>query len=112
MQLGANAFAARTPCHDAAGCGFFQRSAPAGGAANGIPLNAATPFAATPCTSPPVTLAVETCAAAERQRALNAAATQAPYSRCFMTRTPGYSASLFARRAARHNAGGGADADK
>src|SRR6185503_5402339 len=39
MQLGANALAARTPCHDAAGCGFFQRSAPVGGAANGIPLH-------------------------------------------------------------------------
>src|SRR5262245_60830541 len=88
MQLGANEVAARTPCQAAAGCGFFQRSAPVGGAANGMPLNAATPFAATPCTSPPVTLAVRTCAAAEKLRDTRTAATHAPYSRCFMLRLP------------------------
>src|SRR5687767_13866578 len=31
------------PCQLAAGCGGFQRSAPTGGAANGMPLNAVTP---------------------------------------------------------------------
>src|SRR5262245_1178186 len=88
MQLGANALAARTPCHGAAGCGFFHRRAPVGGDANGIPLNDATPFAATPCSSPPATFAVETCAAAEKPRAMHTAATHAPYSRCFMIRSP------------------------
>src|SRR6188508_384767 len=85
MQLGANAFAARTPCQETTGCGFFQRNSPVGGAANGIPLNTTAPVAATPCTSPPVTLAVSTCAPAERLRVIRTAAT---HRRCFMMRPP------------------------
>src|SRR5689334_6698801 len=88
MQLGANAFAARAPAHAATGCGFFQRSAPVGGAANGIPLNVPTPFTTAPCTSPPVTLAVDTCPAAEKLRVKKAAATNAPYARCFIAAIP------------------------
>src|SRR5436190_23515794 len=88
MQLGANALAARTPAQGATGCGVFQRSAPVGGAANGMPLNAATPFATTPCTSPPVTFAVCTCPAAEKLRVNKAAATNAPYTRCFIGAIP------------------------
>ena len=43
MQTLPNLLASRTPFHFATGCGGCQRSAPTGGAANGIPLNARTP---------------------------------------------------------------------
>ena len=46
MQLGAKSLAIFTPCHAMTGCGFFQRSSPVGGAANGMPLNDAMPLAA------------------------------------------------------------------
>jgi hypothetical protein len=42
MQRGPNAVAAFTPSHFGAGCGAFQRSAPTGGAAYGMPLNTRT----------------------------------------------------------------------
>src|SRR5579862_2739092 len=64
MQLGPNVSALRTPVHGATGWGDFQRSAPVGGAANGMPLYETTPSARTPVTSPPVTAAVVTCAPA------------------------------------------------
>src|SRR6185295_15089403 len=38
-----NLLALRTPFHFATGCGACQRSAPTGGAANGIPLKARIP---------------------------------------------------------------------
>src|SRR5688572_16573564 len=43
MQTLPNLLASRTPSHLTTGCGGSQRSAPTGGAANGIPLNARTP---------------------------------------------------------------------
>ena len=43
MQTLPNLLASRTPSHFATGCGAAQRSAPTGGAANGMPLNARTP---------------------------------------------------------------------
>src|SRR5215831_9579426 len=57
MQLRANDEACLTPVHGLTGCGAFQRSAPTGGAANGMPLNDEMPFVTTPATRPPVTSA-------------------------------------------------------
>src|SRR5262245_6418987 len=57
MQLKANDDACFTPVHALTGCGAFQRSAPTGGAAKGMPLNDEMPFATTPATFPPVTSA-------------------------------------------------------
>src|SRR5262245_32073215 len=57
MQLRANEEACLTPVHGLTGCGAFQRSAPTGGAANGMPLNDEIPFVTTPATRPPVTSA-------------------------------------------------------
>ena len=37
MQAGPGFTASRTPSHGATGCGACQRSAPTGGAANGMP---------------------------------------------------------------------------
>ena len=107
MQLGANLSAARTPCHAAADCGFFQRSSPTGGAANGMPLNATTPFAATPCTWPPVTFAVVTCAAAALDRTQAATAANARTSQWFIGDPRVGFRALFARGAAKHNAPAG-----
>ena len=41
MQTLPNLLASRTPSHFATGCGGCQRSAPTGGAANGMPLKPA-----------------------------------------------------------------------
>ena len=46
------------PFPGAAGCGAFQRSAPTGGAAKGMPLNAVTPLFTVPLTRPVSTLTV------------------------------------------------------
>src|SRR5215510_493139 len=62
MQLNAKDEACLTPVHGLTGCGAFQRSAPTGGAANGMALNDAMPSATTPATRPPVTSASRTCA--------------------------------------------------
>src|SRR3954466_14598729 len=51
-----------TPDQGCTRCGAFQRSAPTGGAANGIPLNDTMPCASAPATRPPVTSASRTCA--------------------------------------------------
>src|SRR5580704_9613879 len=58
MQLAPNLSAAFTPDHLATGWGARQRSAPTGGAANGIPLNAVMEAsrAGVPDTIPPETL--------------------------------------------------------
>src|SRR5689334_9137209 len=45
------------PLQGMTGCGGFQRSCPTGGAANGIPLNEATPLFTVPVTVPPLTRA-------------------------------------------------------
>src|SRR5689334_24039007 len=45
------------PLQGMTGCGGFQRSCPTGGAANGIPLNEATPLSMVPMTVPPLTRA-------------------------------------------------------
>src|SRR5215471_18385268 len=45
MQTLPYLLASRTPLHFATGCGAVQRSAPTGGAANGMPLNARMPGA-------------------------------------------------------------------
>src|SRR5262245_6086181 len=74
MQAGAYALVFFTPLHAATGCGFFQRRSPTGGAANGMPLNDATPFVAVPSTWPPLTRAVVTCAFAARLSAHSDAA--------------------------------------
>src|SRR5882672_1977770 len=76
-QLGPNAVALLVPDQATTGCGFFQRNSPRGDAANGMPLNDAMPFAATPSTSPPVTRAVSTCAPAAKWTT-QAIARQAP----------------------------------
>src|SRR5712691_1969731 len=54
MQLGENASPFRTPVHEAGGIGACHRSAPTGGAANGMPLKTEmAPFRpAVPETSP------------------------------------------------------------
>src|SRR5215470_8294704 len=59
MQPGANASAFLTPLHGLTGWGAFHRSSPTGDAANGTPLNEATLPFTTPCTSPPVTVALD-----------------------------------------------------
>src|SRR4249919_1045975 len=64
MQLGPYADACLMPVHGVTGCGAFQRDAPTGGAANGMPLNEAMPFATAPATRPPVTSASRTWAPA------------------------------------------------
>src|SRR6185295_9097450 len=80
MQLGAKSVACLTPCHATAGCGFFQRRSPVGGAANGIPLNDAMPlFVFAPSAAPPVTLTVVIWAAAENARAQATAAAAAAW---------------------------------
>ena len=58
MQLAPNDSALRTPCQGTTGAGACQRRAATGGAANGMPLNAAIDgsLPGTPETSPPVTL--------------------------------------------------------
>src|SRR5512143_2862021 len=107
MQLGANVAAIFTPCHAMTRWGFFQRSAPVGGAANGIPLNAAMPFSAPPSTTPPVTLTVVTCAAAEKHRAHAAAAKLARRSQWFIVLSPRVDwGPLFACGTDGHNAAG------
>src|SRR5690348_7637325 len=45
MQRGPKRSALRTPVHAATGCGGFQRNAPIGGAAYGMPLNSSNPVA-------------------------------------------------------------------
>ena len=52
MQAAPNSVAARTPFHFCAGNGGFQRSAPTGGVAYGIPLKTCTLPEATPCSLP------------------------------------------------------------
>src|SRR5215813_10867717 len=49
---GPNTSASRTPSHAEAGRGAWKRSAPTGGAANGIPRNTATAFSTRPRTEP------------------------------------------------------------
>src|ERR1700722_6878919 len=44
--------ASRTPVHGVAGFGALKRSGPTGGAANGMPRKARTPFVTEPCTLP------------------------------------------------------------
>src|SRR2546423_2604729 len=66
MHSALNASAFLTPFHAAAGCGAFQRRAPIGGAANGMPLNTRTPSAAVPAIAPLSSLTVSE-AAANRQ---------------------------------------------
>src|SRR5689334_13323987 len=55
MGAGAYWSVSRIPVQGMTGCGDFQRSAPTGGAAKGMPLKEATPSFATPRISPPVT---------------------------------------------------------
>ena len=56
-QPGPNPVALRTPCHPLAGRGGCHRRTPTGGAANGIPLNAATPLVHSPRNAPCATRA-------------------------------------------------------
>src|SRR5580700_6612693 len=62
MQACAKASAGFTPDQGRTGAGAFQRSAPTGGAANGMPLKIDRPFSAVPLISPPVTRARLICA--------------------------------------------------
>ena len=66
MQRGPKWPAARTPCHAATGCGGFQRSAPSGAAAYGMPLNSSRPARAswTPDNAPVSIRTVGTASAA------------------------------------------------
>src|SRR5262245_54969868 len=77
MQLAPYSAAFFSPVHGFTGCGACQRSAPTGGAANGMPLNDATPFAATPATLPPVTSASRICHSASPANHRLAAASNA-----------------------------------
>jgi hypothetical protein len=52
MQFAPNSTAGRTPVHFTGGWGGRHLNSPTGGAANGMPLNDATPSAIKPCTSP------------------------------------------------------------
>ena len=52
---GPKAVAARTPSQAAAGCGAANRSAPTGGAANGMPRKTARPASPLPRTRPAAT---------------------------------------------------------
>src|SRR6476646_7789437 len=52
MQAAPNCVASRVPFHFGNGSGAFQRIAPTGGCAYGIPLNAWMPPAAVPCSLP------------------------------------------------------------
>jgi hypothetical protein len=63
-QCGANAVAARTPVQCAGGSGACQRSAPAGGAAYGMPRNSRIPPATSPRTAPDCVVATSPPAAA------------------------------------------------
>src|ERR1700722_8331220 len=69
MQPGAKVSACLVPDQLTTGCGGRQRCSPVGGAANGIPLKETMLPLATPCTVPPVTLAVKTCASTQEPRA-------------------------------------------
>src|SRR5262249_49096844 len=53
VQVGPGLVASRTPVHAAARCGGFHRSAPTGGAANGMPWNDRRGARRLPRTSPP-----------------------------------------------------------
>jgi len=52
MQFAPNSTAGRTPVHFTGGWGGRHLNSPTGGAANGMPLNDATPSSIKPCTSP------------------------------------------------------------
>ena len=62
MQALAKLSTLRMPVHGATAAGAFQRSAPTGGAAKGMPLKMDKPLSYTPLTSPPVTLTGGICA--------------------------------------------------
>src|SRR5580704_19362520 len=83
MQPGANVSACLTPDQLMTGWGGRQRWSPVGGAANGIPLNETMLPAATPCTVPPVTLAVVTWASAQEPQV--AASVNSHARICFFT---------------------------
>src|SRR5450755_1206321 len=70
MQREPNSLASRTPFQCGAGRGAFQRSAPTGGAANGMPLKAATPLSTVPFTLPAFVLTTSGKAARNRQVAM------------------------------------------
>src|ERR1700681_3606082 len=84
MQLGPNVDACLTPVHGFTGWGARQRSAPTGGAANGMPLNDTMPFASTPATRPPVTSTSRTCAPAGGPSHTMAAAHTTPIDSFFI----------------------------
>src|ERR1044071_9032022 len=67
-QGSAKAEACLTPLQGMTGCGACQRRLPTGGAANGIPLKAATPLSTLPRTVPPVTSACSIVAVAGQTR--------------------------------------------
>jgi hypothetical protein len=52
MQFARKSTAGRTPVHFTGGWGGRHLNSPTGGAANGMPLNDATPSSINPCTSP------------------------------------------------------------
>src|SRR5215510_3452463 len=87
MQLTANVVACFTPVHDWIGCGAFHRSAPTGGAANGMPLKEAMPLVDVPATRPPVTSASLIWALAIEAHT-STTTTQATTTACFFTTSP------------------------
>src|SRR6188474_1825604 len=87
MHWGAKASALLTPLHGTTGCGAFQRRSPAGGAANGMPLNTFTPFQDVPEIWP---LSILTIAGgAERSTAAVVMRTTAKIQRRIPTSLPG-----------------------
>src|ERR1043165_194594 len=75
-QGSANAEVCLTPLQGMTGCGAFQRRSPTGGAANGIPLKAATPLSTVPRTVPPVISACSMAAVAGPTRQTHKVASQ------------------------------------
>src|SRR5688572_23821638 len=72
----AKAEACLTPLQGMTGRGACQRRSPTGGAANGIPLKAATPLSTVPRTVPPVTSACSIAAVAGPTRQTHKVASQ------------------------------------
>src|SRR5688572_11313893 len=75
-QGSAKAVVCLTPLQGITGCGACQRRSPTGGAANGIPLKAATPLSIAPRTVPPVTSACSIAAVAGATRQTHKIASQ------------------------------------
>src|SRR5262245_36297961 len=93
-QGSANADVCLTPLQGTTGCGASQRRLPTGGAANGIPLKAATPFSTMPRTVPPVTSACSIAAVAGAARQTHKVASQL----IFIGDSADILRSLFSRR--------------